>query len=133
MTGTGIGRRGFVALSAGAAAGAVVSPGMQPATALQNAGVSWKVYQNANDNYGDNGLAYFTQFTSVAAGTPLHDRGMASVPNTTGSTPDDIVAAIKADVLAGTLPQAPGSCPTRQRGEGACQASRRRRETRNRP
>ncbi|WP_377273046.1 phosphocholine-specific phospholipase C [Peterkaempfera sp. SMS 1(5)a] len=75
------------------------------AEALQNAGVSWKVYQNANDNYGDNGLAYFTQFTKAAAGTPLHDRGMASVPAATGSTPDDIVAAIKADVLAGTLPQ----------------------------
>jgi phospholipase C len=30
---------------------------------------------------------------------------MASVPSTTGSTPDDIVAAIKADVVAGTLPQ----------------------------
>ncbi|MDX6348069.1 MAG: phospholipase [Streptomyces sp.] len=75
------------------------------AEALQNAGVSWKVYQNANDNYGDNGLAYFAQFTSAAAGTPLHDRGMASVPSTTGSTPDDIVAAIKADVVAGTLPQ----------------------------
>lgn len=30
---------------------------------------------------------------------------MSSVPATTGSTPDDIAAAIKADVLAGTLPQ----------------------------
>jgi phospholipase C len=30
------------------------------AEALQNTGASWKVYQVAADNYGDNGLAYFT-------------------------------------------------------------------------
>ncbi|MET8433500.1 phosphocholine-specific phospholipase C [Streptomyces sp900116325] len=75
------------------------------AEALERAGVSWKVYQNAQDNYGDNGLAYFKKFTDAAAGSPLHDRGMASVPATTGSTPDDIAAAIKADALNGTLPQ----------------------------
>ncbi|MFJ3712963.1 phosphocholine-specific phospholipase C [Streptomyces sp. NPDC090053] len=75
------------------------------AEALQRAGVSWKLYQNAQDNYGDNGLAYFTKFTDAAPGDPLHDRGMASVPAATGSTPDDIAAAIRADVLAGTLPQ----------------------------
>jgi len=75
------------------------------AEALQNAGVSWRVYQNADDNYGDNGLAYFTQFANASAGNPLYDRGMASVPEVTGSTPDDIVAAIRADVLGGTLPK----------------------------
>ena len=75
------------------------------AEALQNAGVTWKVYQNANDNFGDNGLAYFSQFSSASPGNPLYDNGMASVPKVTGSTPDDIAAAIKADVQAGTLPQ----------------------------
>ncbi|MEU8934996.1 phosphocholine-specific phospholipase C [Streptomyces sp. NPDC048409] len=75
------------------------------AEALQNAGVTWKVYQNAQDNYGDNGCAYFKNFAGAKAGNPLYDRGMASVPRATGSTPDDIAAAIKADVLAGTLPQ----------------------------
>ncbi|MFC8453919.1 phosphocholine-specific phospholipase C [Kitasatospora sp. NPDC057223] len=75
------------------------------AEALQNAGVSWKVYQNAADNYGDNALAYFKQFTDAPAGNPLHDRGMGSVPKVTGRTPDDIAAAIRADVLNGTLPQ----------------------------
>ncbi|MFC5646041.1 phosphocholine-specific phospholipase C [Kitasatospora cinereorecta] len=75
------------------------------AEALENAGVSWKVYQNAADNYGDNALAYFTQFSSAPAGSPLAVKGMGSVPKVTGKTPDDIVAAIKADVLAGTLPQ----------------------------
>lgn len=75
------------------------------AEALQNAGVSWKVYQNAADNYGDNGCAYFKNFANAKAGDPLYDRGMSSVPAVTGSTPDDIAAAIKADVLSGTLPQ----------------------------
>ncbi|WP_027343871.1 phosphocholine-specific phospholipase C [Hamadaea tsunoensis] len=75
------------------------------AESLQNAGVSWKVYQNANDNYGDNGLAYFTQFVDAPAGTPLHDRGMASVPAVTGSTDGDIIAALRSDVVAGTLPR----------------------------
>ncbi|MEV4561241.1 phosphocholine-specific phospholipase C [Kitasatospora sp. NPDC049285] len=75
------------------------------AEALEGAGVSWKVYQNAADNYGDNALAYFTAFTSAPAGSPLAVKGMGSVPKVTGRTPDDIVAAIKADVLAGTLPQ----------------------------
>lgn len=75
------------------------------AEALQRAGVSWRLYQNADDNYGDNGLAYFQQFEDAPAGDPLHDRGMASVKRVTGSTPDDIAAAVKADVVAGTLPQ----------------------------
>ncbi|MFC1415215.1 phosphocholine-specific phospholipase C [Streptacidiphilus cavernicola] len=75
------------------------------AEALQTAGVSWKLYQNAADNYGDNGLAYFTQFADAPAGSPLAVKGMGSVPAGTGSTPDDIAAAIRADVLNGTLPQ----------------------------
>ncbi|MEV6486320.1 alkaline phosphatase family protein [Streptomyces sp. NPDC051576] len=52
------------------------------AESLKNAGVTWKVYQNAADNHGDNGCAYFTNFAN-----------------------SDIAAAIKADVVAGTLPQ----------------------------
>ncbi|MCP2341420.1 phospholipase C [Actinomadura rupiterrae] len=75
------------------------------AEALERAGVSWKVYQNAADNYGDNALAYFTQFTSAAPGSPLAVKGMGSVPKATGKTPDDIAAAIRSDVQKGTLPQ----------------------------
>ncbi|OKI28504.1 phosphocholine-specific phospholipase C [Streptomyces sp. CB03911] len=75
------------------------------AEALESAGVSWKVYQNAADNYGDNALAYFKQFTDAPAGSPLAVKGMGSVPRVTGRTPDDIAAAIRADVLNGTLPQ----------------------------
>lgn len=72
---------------------------------LQAAGVSWKVYQNAQDNYGDNALALFNNYRSALPGNPLYDRGMASVPTITGDTVTDIAAAIKKDVLNGTLPQ----------------------------
>ena len=72
---------------------------------LQAAGVTWKVYQNAADNFGDNGLAYFAQFADAASSTALYQQGMASVPAVTGSTPNDIAAAIQNDVLNGTLPQ----------------------------
>ena len=71
---------------------------------LQAAGVDWKVYQNASDNYDDNALAWFAQYQRAMPGSPLFDRGMASVPAVSGSTADDIVAALRADVLGGTLP-----------------------------
>ncbi|MGW4892710.1 phosphocholine-specific phospholipase C [Kitasatospora sp. NPDC004240] len=87
------------------------------AEALEAAGVSWKVYQNAADNYGDNALGYFSQFTSAPAGSPLAVKGMGSVPRVTGRTPDDIVAAIKADVLAGTLPQVSWIVPNQEVSE----------------
>ena len=67
--------------------------------------MSWKVYQNANDNYDDNALAWFRQFQDAQPGTSLYDRGMASVAATTGETSSDIVSAIEKDVLDGTLPQ----------------------------
>jgi phospholipase C len=71
---------------------------------LQAAGVNWKVYQNAHDNYDDNALAWFRQFREARPGSPLYERGMASVPARTADTCADIVAAIEGDVLAGTLP-----------------------------
>jgi phospholipase C len=72
---------------------------------LQAAGVSWKVYQNASDNFSDNGLAFFTQFADASTSSALYLQGMASVPNLTNSTPNDIAAAIQNDVVNGTLPQ----------------------------
>lgn len=72
---------------------------------LQAAGVSWKLYQNASDNFGDNGLAYFSQFANAPTSSPLYQQGMASVPNLSNSTPNDIAAAIQNDVVNGTLPQ----------------------------
>lgn len=72
---------------------------------LQNAGVSWRVYQNANDNYTDNSLAWFKNFKNAPQGSVLQTRGMGSVPKVTGNTVDDIAAALKSDVLNNTLPQ----------------------------
>lgn len=71
---------------------------------LQTAGVSWKLYQVASDNYGDNGLAYFTRFENAKPGDPLHDRGMASVPSLVGDTAIDIAMALRSDAINGTLP-----------------------------
>ena len=43
---------------------------------LQQAGVSWKVYQE-QDNYGCNMLENFAAFRQAAPGSPLHERGVA--------------------------------------------------------
>ena len=63
---------------------------------LQSAGVSWKVYQEA-DNFDDNALAWFANFKNASAGQPLYDKGMATVSN--------LVAAFQNDVTNNTLPQ----------------------------
>ncbi|WP_035792014.1 phosphocholine-specific phospholipase C [Kitasatospora mediocidica] len=62
---------------------------------LQDAGVSWRVYQQA-DNFDDNPLAWFTQFKSASVSSPLYTNGMARV----GS----VKSAIAADIAAGTFP-----------------------------
>ena len=82
---------------------------------LQAAGIDWKIYQNAHDNYDDNALAWFSAFQHAKPGSPLYDRGMASVPRVHGDTCSDIVAAIESDVTNGKLPFAswiiaPESC-----------------------
>jgi phospholipase C len=53
---------------------------------LQQAGVSWKVYQEA-DNYGTNLLSEFVQFQAAKPGDPLYDRGMVTSPH--GTFEDD--------------------------------------------
>ena len=63
---------------------------------LENAGISWKVYQG-KDNFDDNGFAWFENFRNAAPGSPLYDKGMARE--------DDFVAAFAADVAKDTLPQ----------------------------
>ena len=71
---------------------------------LQSAGVDWKIYQNVADNFDDNALTWFRTFKNAPPGTPLFDRGMASVPAISGDTCSDIVTAIENDVRSGTLP-----------------------------
>jgi phospholipase C len=46
---------------------------------LEQAGISWKVYQE-EDNYDDNALAWFTQFGYAKANSPLYQRGMRKQP-----------------------------------------------------
>jgi phospholipase C len=61
---------------------------------LQRAGVSWQVYQE-EDNYDDNALAWFEQFASAPATSPLWQRGMRKRP----------AGWFEADARAGRLPQ----------------------------
>ena len=89
---------------------------------LQDAGVSWRTYHCADD-YGDNAPPYFAVFATMdptqidpATGqpgvpdpdSPLYVNGVADVSTDTGvetRNADDIAAALRADVLAGRLPQ----------------------------
>ncbi|AKU15219.1 phosphocholine-specific phospholipase C [Luteipulveratus mongoliensis] len=63
---------------------------------LEQAGVSWKVYQEA-DNFNDNALAWFAPFKKAKKGDPLWDKGMATV--------DSLEDAFGADIESGDLPQ----------------------------
>ncbi|WP_118181063.1 phosphocholine-specific phospholipase C [Paraburkholderia phosphatilytica] len=86
---------------------------------LQNAGVSWKIYQDIGTglnaagswgwtenayigNYGDNSLLYFNQYRNALPGTPLYDRARTGTNISAGGTLFDV---LKQDVAAGTLPQ----------------------------
>lgn len=76
---------------------------------LQQAGIDWRVYQE-HDNFGDNSLAYFAAFRGLAPTDPLRRRGRDTVPGSTAANAQEsdgehLVAALRRDVLAGTLPQ----------------------------
>lgn len=82
---------------------------------LQKAGLTWHVYQCADD-YGDNGMEYFAAFAKFdpdqggtpAPGNPFYDHGVANVATDQKNeltNADDIAAAIRMDVLNGTLAQ----------------------------
>src|SRR4029077_20310140 len=43
---------------------------------LEQAGISWQVYQE-EDNFDDNALAWFTQYATAPASSPLRQRGIA--------------------------------------------------------
>lgn len=74
------------------------------AEALQNAGISWRVYQGTN-NFDNNALEYFATFEDATPGSPLARNGMQHVRAKNGSIADGIVAAVEADVRSGSLPQ----------------------------
>ncbi|MEZ0095201.1 phosphocholine-specific phospholipase C [Streptacidiphilus sp. EB129] len=86
---------------------------------LEQAKVSWKIYQDigtgldANGswgwtsdayigNYGDNSLLYFDNYRNAKPGDPLYDKARTGTNNSAGQDYFDI---LKADVKAGTLPQ----------------------------
>lgn len=86
---------------------------------LQNAGVTWKIYQDAGlgldaehywgwtddafiGNYGDNAILYFTQYQNAQPGSPLYEGARRGTNILTGGTLfDDLLK----DVREGTLPQ----------------------------
>lgn len=86
---------------------------------LEQAGISWKIYQDAGDgldangfwgwtsdayigNYGDNSLLYFDQYRTAAPGNPLFDKARTGT-NAKGG--QDFFEILKGDVKAGSLPQ----------------------------
>jgi phospholipase C len=87
--------------------------------ALQQAGISWKVYQDAGTsldaagswgwtddayigNYGDNSLLYFNAYRHAEPGSPLYQGARTGTNISAGGTLFD---ELRRDVLAGTLPQ----------------------------
>ncbi|MCJ2177821.1 phosphocholine-specific phospholipase C [Novosphingobium album (ex Hu et al. 2023)] len=77
---------------------------------LQQAGVSWKVYQEY-DNFGDNLLSVFAAFRPCPPESDLYKRGRSWVsehrqgPDRTRSDGKQLVAAFRDDVVHGRLPQ----------------------------
>ena len=78
---------------------------------LQAAGVTWKVYQQA-DNYGCNGLEYLVQFDNAPASSPLaiYGTGVSTLYN--GQPASDPTQAFEEDARAGNLPTVSWIIPT---------------------
>lgn len=78
---------------------------------LQDAGISWKVYQEY-DNFNDNLLALFKNFRNIDKSSPLYRNGRSWVsesdPNPANrrrSDGEQLVQAFRRDLAAGSLPQ----------------------------
>ncbi|MCX4747851.1 phospholipase C, phosphocholine-specific [Kitasatospora sp. NBC_01287] len=86
---------------------------------LEQAGVSWKIYQDIGNgldanggwgwiqdayrgNYGDNSLLYFDQYRNAKPGEPLYDKARTGTDNKSG---EGLFDRLTADVVGGTLPQ----------------------------
>ena len=79
-------------------------PGFQwetMAETLMKNNVSWKLYQG-NDNFDDNGFAWFDTFRDAKEGDALYDLGMKRVNST---SPYGFIQAFEQDIINGTLPQ----------------------------
>jgi phospholipase C len=86
---------------------------------LEQAGISWKIYQDIGDgldaagswgwiqdayrgNYGDNSLLYFNKYRDAKPGDPWYDKARTGTDVKNG---DGYFDRLKADVKAGKLPQ----------------------------
>jgi len=86
---------------------------------LQNAGISWKIYQDAGTgldaagfwgwtddayigNYGDNSLLYFNQYRNAQADSPLYQGARTGTNISAGG---GLFDQLRSDVLANKLPQ----------------------------
>ncbi|TDO48676.1 phospholipase C [Kribbella sp. VKM Ac-2527] len=86
---------------------------------LEQAGVSWKIYQDIGDgldaaghwgwindayrgNYGDNSLLYFNTYRNASPGDPLYDKARTG---TNAKAGENLFSQLKADVLGNRLPQ----------------------------
>ncbi|WP_030348668.1 phosphocholine-specific phospholipase C [Streptomyces sp. NRRL S-1022] len=86
---------------------------------LEQAGVSWKIYQDVGDgldagggwgwindayrgNYGDNSLLYFNRYRTAGPGDPLYDKARTGTDARKG---EGFFDQLKADVQADRLPQ----------------------------
>ena len=86
---------------------------------LEQAGVSWKIYQDIGDsldgpggwgwiddayrgNYGDNSLLYFNNYRNAEPGSPLYEKARTG---TNAKAGDGLFDQLRADVQAGTLPK----------------------------
>lgn len=67
--------------------------------ALQNAGVSWQIYQDMADNFTDNPLAGFAAFRQAYSAAPGHDPQLRARGVSTRG-----LAQLRQDVLGGRLP-----------------------------
>jgi phospholipase C len=84
-------------------------PWQSYAERLDQAGISWKVYQEY-DNFGDNALAHFAAFRGIDPASARYQRARAWAPGSTaanaaGSDGSHLVSAFSADIAAGTLPR----------------------------
>ena len=91
---------------------------------LEEAGVSWRVYQELA-NYSDNPLGYFKEFRKLDRTSSLYRRGRAYVDWIDGIAPADpektrarhLIAAFAADVAADRLPSVSWIVPMMQMSE----------------
>jgi phospholipase C len=78
---------------------------------LQRAGVTWRIYQDMNDNWTGamNGILAFESFRTARPGSPLYENGLTGGP--------DYLERFAKDVAEGTLPEVSWILPTRANSE----------------